>query len=178
MVDSKNVSSADNQQERLVWVAHCVASCWYVVGIADGEGSFNISVKRDSSDSLGWKVSASFNVSQRDRTLLHNLQTFFNAGTIRFRKDGVGYFEVSALHDLQAVIIPFFKTYRLQTKKAEDFDRFCDLVEYISAKKHRSRPGLLHLLDLRDPMNGGAKQRRNDSRIRESLIQESSETIC
>ena len=92
---------------------------YYLAGFADGEGSFNVSFKRERNYGTGWKVALSFNVSQRDRSVLELLQSAFACGTIRYRKDGVGYYEVRRIADLENVIVPFFERHPLKSKKAK-----------------------------------------------------------
>ncbi|MDO8650546.1 MAG: LAGLIDADG family homing endonuclease, partial [Candidatus Berkelbacteria bacterium] len=58
---------------------------WYIAGFVDGEGSFNVSFKKERSYGIGWKVALSFNISQRDAGILKKIQQAFGCGTIRFR---------------------------------------------------------------------------------------------
>ena len=58
------MSSADNQQERLK-TGH------FLAGFVEGEGSFNISIRRKADYKVSWQVVLSFNVSQRDPSLLY-----------------------------------------------------------------------------------------------------------
>ena len=53
--DSDNVTGADNQQERL--------DC-YIAGFVDGEGSFSVSVQRNTSCRVGYQLVPEFHVSQ------------------------------------------------------------------------------------------------------------------
>ena len=43
---------------------------YYLAGFTDGEGSFNISFRPRQDYPIPWKVSVSFNVSQKDRVIL------------------------------------------------------------------------------------------------------------
>jgi len=52
------MSSRDNQQETLFY---------YLVGFVDGEGSFNVSIRKHLDYRIKWKTSLTFNVSQRER---------------------------------------------------------------------------------------------------------------
>ena len=52
---SDNVTGADNQQERLDS---------YIAGYVDGEGSFSVSVQRNSSCRVGFQLIPEFHVSQ------------------------------------------------------------------------------------------------------------------
>src|SRR5919109_5246007 len=79
-VSSDNPSGADNQQERPS------SSSWldaippdlghYVAGFVDGEGSFNVPIRRERDRGLPFRVSLSVNVSQigiETPTLLHQV---------------------------------------------------------------------------------------------------------
>ena len=75
-MSSDNPTGAGNQQERLDHVTPRVPAnlAWYIVGFTDGEGSFNVSFKRERNYGTGWKVALSFNISQRDGSVLELLQ--------------------------------------------------------------------------------------------------------
>lgn len=42
-----------------------IKKAWYIVGFADGEGSFNLSWRKRDDYLIGWKVSPVFNISQK-----------------------------------------------------------------------------------------------------------------
>jgi len=107
----------------------------YIVGFVDGEGSFNISFKIRNDYANGIQVYPSFNISQKEKKNLVWIQKQFGCGTIRNRGDGVYYYEVHNLNDLKNKIIPFFKNYRLKTKKKKAFEIFSEITERISSKK-------------------------------------------
>jgi len=179
MNECDNVLSADNQQERLFANGMRTESemAWYVVGFTDGEGSFNVSLKRERSYGIGWKVGLSFNISQKDSVILRKIQNFFGCGTVRFRKDGVGYFEVRSFTEIEKYVIPFFDQYRLQSKKIDDYETFRTIARLVFAKEHLTYSGMERLLQLRSPMNGGGKRKFSISEILSTLHIESSETI-
>lgn len=62
---TENANNADNQQERLSQLGN------YIAGFVDGEGSFNVSLRKKSDYKIGWQVVLSFNVSQKDPTVLY-----------------------------------------------------------------------------------------------------------
>jgi len=103
---------------------------YYLSGFADGEGSFNISlVSRKQDYKKGWKVAPSFNVSQRDDTVPILFMNFLQCGKIRYRKDGVCYFEVRNINDLCQKVLPFFKKYPLLSKdKNNVFKKFSKII--------------------------------------------------
>lgn len=177
MDDSNNVISADNQQERLLGRVAMIPAhlAWYIVGFTDGEGSFNVSFRKRSYGT-GWKVGLSFNISQKDPGILKMLQEQFECGTVRFRKDGVGYFEVCSFANLKNIIIPFFKFYPLKTIKRKDFEVFATIADMIFSKQHLTKAGLQRLLELREGMNAGGKRKFTSGEILNAYRIESSET--
>lgn len=150
---------------------------WYLTGFTDGEGSFNISFKREMSYGIGWKVDLSFNVSQRGADIPTLFQQTLGCGTIRYRKDGVCYFEIRRFSDIQNKVIPFFDYFSLKSKKAGDYRIFKKIVSLVLAKEHLTYDGMKTLLTLREPMNSGGKRKYSSEQILNLYRMESSETI-
>jgi hypothetical protein len=179
---SENPSGADNQQERPSssnWLdrIHDDLGNW-VAGFVDGEGSFNVPIRRESDRGLPWRVSLSFNVSQIGPEAPELLRQVFGAGTVRGRGDGVFYFEVTKPTDLEERIFPFFDRFPLRSPKRKDLLVFRKIAELVRSGRHRSASGIEEVLLLRGPMNRGGKRRRGDDEIIAVLRDwESSETI-
>lgn len=134
---------------------------WYFAGFVDGEGSFNVSVKRDPSCAMGWQVDPSFNVSQRDRVILALLKRYLGCGTLRERRDGVVYFEVRNLHSLEERVMPFFEKYSfLSAAKKRNFSIFKRIIALMREGAHRNHEGLENILALRDQLNAGRGRKR------------------
>ena len=153
---------------------------YYLAGFVDGEGSFNISIKKADDRPLGWRVSACFNVSQREKQVLELLQQTLACGTIRKRWDGVHYFEVNSFLDLAERVIPFFRKYLLRSpSKNETLEVFSQICEMMCNGEHLTESGLRRIVHLRSSMNNEtSKRHRDDEEILNSLNrQESSETI-
>src|SRR5437763_6972149 len=125
---SDNPTGADNEQERpdsSVWLNRIPADVGhYVAGFVDGEGSFNVPIRRERDRGLPWRVSLSFNVSQLGPEAPTLLRTVFEVGTVRGRGEGVFYFEVTQPNSLEARVFPFFERFRLRGPKAEDLQIF------------------------------------------------------
>ena len=140
---------------------------YYLSGFADGEGSFNVSIINRWDDyKYGWKVSLSFNISQKDDTVPKIFKNVLNCGTIRYRKDGICYFEVRRLKDLTEIIIPFFKNYSFLSKnKKKVFEIFCKIVKIINQKRHLERDGMKEILKLRDLIVVGRKRKYSKKQI-------------
>ena len=146
---------------------------YYLAGFADGEGSFNVSLRPRPDYKNKWKVSVCFNVSQKDKVILTLYKRWLGCGTLRSREDGVWYYEVNNLNSIKECIIPFFEKYKfLSAKKKRDFSKFKQIVSIIDSDDHLTKEGFRKILAIREDMNDGGKRRytRKD-------IEESSETI-
>ncbi len=140
---------------------------YYLSGFTEGEGSFNVSlINRHKDYKHGWKVSLSFNISQKDDTIPRLFKRVLNCGTIRYRKDGICYFEVRRVKDLVEVVIPFFKRFPLISKsKKKVFDIFCQLVQIVNKKQHLKKKGIEEILRLRDLIKVGRKRKYSKEEI-------------
>jgi hypothetical protein len=181
-MSSDNPSGADNQQERpssATWldrIPHDLGH--YIAGFVDGEGSFNVPIRRERDRGMPWRIGLSFNVSQLGAEAPKLLRQAFDVGTVRGRGDGVFYFEVTKPAELEARVFPFFERFPLRGPKSEDLRIFREICALVLAGRHLSPAGLVDILALRGPMNRGGKRRRNDEEIIAVLRRwESSETI-
>ena len=159
---SDNLLGAGNQQERFCeeQIGH------YLAGFADGEGSFNISFRPRNDYRCPWKVSACFNISQKEFEILKVFQSTLGCGTLRSRPDGVWYYEVNTLREMEKNVIPFFKRFPfLSMKKKRDFNLFIRIVALLSEGKQHSEEGIRSILDLRRSMNNGGKRKYSEESI-------------
>lgn len=182
-MSSENPFGADNQQERpssSSWLANLPEDLGhYLAGFADGEGSFNVAFRPRSDHRMPWKVTVTFNVSQRDDTILRVFKDVFEGGNLWQRKDGVWYYETRSLPLILGRVIPFFRKFQIRSARANDFDVFCEIAERMSRGEHLTKHGIQAIVKLRSPMNRGGKRRYPDEFILDSLdLKESSETIC
>jgi hypothetical protein len=155
---------------------------YYLAGFVDGEGSFNVVFRKRKDYRMPWKISACFNVSQRDRVILALLKRHLKCGTMRQRQDGVWYFEVNNQAAIANNVIPFFKHFGfLSAKKKRDFSKFKQVVELIQNGEHLHREGVQRILEIRTDMNDGGANRRkfSDQEILSQFVDagKSSETI-
>jgi hypothetical protein len=180
------VSVSDNSTVRTIsrkdgqlsaWVASVPDSIgYYLTGFTDGEGSFNFSFRRRPDYRMPWKVSVSFNVSQKDREILTLFQRYLGCGTLRPRPDGVWYFEITALSDVAEKVIPFFERFCfLSAKKKRDFAKFRKIVALMQIGAHLNESGIREILAIREEMNDGGNRRYSSPQIIAQLV-ESSET--
>ncbi len=177
---SKNVLSADNQQER----PDQVLNPWYIVGFVEGEGSFHIAFYKDPAMKQGIKVIPEFHVNQSYLRIntLKEVQKYFDCGYIKANhakraNDDTCVYVVRQREDLKSKIIPFFEKYPLLSIKQKSFTLFAKIIKMIIAGKHRTRGGIRQIIKLAYQMNANGKYRlKSQKELLKGL--ESSETIC
>ena len=178
MYQSDNAASGDNQQETAKWLEKIPDDIGnYISGFVDGEGSFNISIRRHPGYKLGWKTSLAFNVSQKGAKSLELLRRTFNCGYVRKRWDNLHYFEIVEFEKVVKYVLPFFSKYNLRSEKKKDFEIFQSVADLMKNGDHLTIAGITKILKLRAPMNYGGKNRR--LKVKEILanLKGSSETI-
>ncbi|MSO95903.1 MAG: hypothetical protein EXQ81_08940 [Thermoleophilia bacterium] len=153
--DSDNVTGADNQQERL--------DC-YIAGYVDGEGSFSVSVQRNSSCRVGFQLLPEFHVSQNaDRAqVLELIKARLGCGYIKAnsKTDRALVYVVRDRGALLGRVIPFFERNPLLSSKQTDVETFASIVRAMARNEHRTDAGFARLLDLAVSMNGGGRSRK------------------
>jgi len=174
--------TAGNQQERPSDLASStqipVELGSYLAGFTDGEGSFNVSFRKRNDYLVPWKASVSFNISQRDDSMCRMFQQALGCGTIRYRKDGVCYFEVTDLRDFLEIVVPFFRRFPLLSKKRFDFEALTKIARMMESGDHLTSEGFRRIVEIRRPMNNGGKRKYTEEEILSSLHpMESSEAI-
>jgi len=141
---------ADNQQERL--------DAKWIVGFADGEGCFHISINKMPKMSLGWQVLPEFRIAQheKDEKVLQKIKNHFDFGDVKInRQDEHGTrkeFRVRGLENLNK-IVQFFRENTLKTSKKKDFEIFSEVINLINKKEHLTKEGLDKIAELISEMN-------------------------
>ena len=134
----------------------------YISGYVDGEGCFTVSISPQAKLLVGWELRPSFSVSQNgDRAeVLHVIQAYFGCGSIRpDRSDQTLKWETRRLDDLVEKVIPHFERYPLMSGKHLDFELFASVCRLAVDGAHRSREGLIKIVDLVRGMNPSGKRR-------------------
>jgi len=136
--------------------------CNYICGLVDGEGSFNISIQSDITHRNRYRLRPAFSIGlhKADKDILHEIVLFFGCGKLRTTCDIIKY-EVSDFGSLAKIIIPFFTTYQLRTKKKKDFESFEAICCLMKNKIHLSDESFKNILRLRSQMNLARRRRRN-----------------
>lgn len=135
---------------------------YFLAGFTEGEGSFNVSLRKKDDYALKWQVVMSFNVSQKDPALLRLLQTTLGCGIIKIRKrDGLFSFDVTNPGDIITKVIPFFRKYPLVSKtKKDNFRIFCLIAKIMENGDHKKITGLHKIVRLRESLNLGISRKR------------------
>jgi len=142
----------DYQQERLV-------NDDYLVGFVEGEGCFYIGIVKSRETTSHWQVVYFFKVSQNPsgRVILEALKNrlacgYIKANSISDKTDKSLAYVVRDLLSLKLKVIPFFKG-KLFTKKADDFRKFCLVIEKVNNFDHLNKQGMKEILDIAYSMN-------------------------
>src|SRR3989344_8186455 len=161
---SKNVSRAENQQERLITVG-------WILGFVDGEGCFSINFVKQYDRKEKYRVRKGyrtkfqifyeFAVVQGESSLesLEKIKDFFGVGKIYLNKrydnhkEHLYRYTVRKLEDLVTIIVPFFKKYELRTSKKRNFEIFTKCLAEIKKGNHLTRKGAIKIAQMTEKMN-------------------------
>lgn len=169
-MSSDNPSGAGNQQERQPEMLNVEqidpAIGHYIAGFVDGEGSFMLKFRPRPDFSTGWKVSLTFNVSQKDEVILTLIKKHIGCGTLFQKGGGVWMYEVNNLSAIRDHVVPFFRRFGfLSRKKKRDFATFRKMLELFLEGVHLTPEGIEELLRLRRGMNDGGKRKYSEEHI-------------
>jgi hypothetical protein len=134
---------------------------YYLLGFADAEGCFNISLKKQKTARFGWVLDPVFHVTQHEssRLVLESFKKTLNCGRI-IKKPGqehVLQFIVDNRRQLVEKVLPFFD--KLVVKE-RDYRIFRDIVLALESKDHSDLHRFKKLVEKAFEMNLGGKQRR------------------
>jgi len=135
---------------------------YYLSGFTDGEGSFNVSLRKRPDHTMGWQIVLTFNVSQKESYILSQFKKYLGCGRIVQRKrDGLFMYIVDNPTSLRDKVIPFFKEYGFlsQTKKY-NFSVFCQIAALVFNKEHLNSGGFNRAIELREKLNIGRGRKR------------------
>ncbi len=164
----------------MAWLENVPSSIGhYLAGFADGEGSFNVSLRRRNDHVRGWQVVLTFNVSQKERHILAYYKRYLGCGRLQERSDGVCYFVVTNIRSVIERVIPFFDRFRfLSQRKQYNFRIFKKITMLVGDSKHLELSGLEEIVKLREDLNRGrGRKRKYTIRDYQKSQRESSETI-
>lgn len=133
----------------------------YLAGFTDGEGSFNVSLRKREDHLMKWQVVLTFNVSQKESYILSQIKKYLGCGRIQQRKDGLHMYVCSNPISIQERVIPFFRKFNLRSQlKKKNFSIFCQIAEKVFEKQHLTHSGLKEIIELREKLNEGKGRKR------------------
>ena len=139
---------------------------WYLSGFADGEGSFNVSLRRRPDHTMRWQVVLAFNVSQKEEYILAMFKKILGCGTLRARPDGIFYYNVSNPRSIIEKVIPFFNRFPFWSqRKRRNFAIFTKIANAVINKEHLTSVGLREIVYLREKLNEGRGRKRKYTAI-------------
>ena len=135
---------------------------YFLAGFVEGEGSFNVSLRKKADYKVSWQVVMSFNVSQKDPSILYLLKNELKCGIIKIRKsDNLHSYDVTKPRDITNIIIPYFKRFPIVSEsKKTNFTIFCKIAFLMEKGEHRNLFGLKRILSLREKLNEGKGRTR------------------
>ncbi len=151
---------------------------YFIAGFVEGEGSFNVSLRKKSDYKVKWQIVLSFNVSQKDPSVLFIIKKELGCGIIKTRKDGLHSLDITNSQEIVKKVIPYFTRYPLlSNSKINNFNIFCKISKLVESGEHRDIKGLKRILLLREKLNEGKGRTRKYGYNDIFPIEESSETI-
>ena len=108
----------------------------YIIGLVDGEGSFNVRINSDNNRRAKVELKFSLKLRHQDKEILDELQKFFGCGKVYIQRDkrknhSLCYrFEVQNKKEVFEKIIPFFTENppKIPSRKV-DFELFKEIAE-------------------------------------------------
>jgi hypothetical protein len=135
-------------------------SPWFITGFTDAEGCFSVSVYKDLTRSIGWRVHAEFLIGlhKRDIGLLKDIQNSLGGiGRIgKFAKDACAL-RVNTLSGALKIIDHFDK-YPLISQKRADYLIWREIIMMMHRKEHITQEGLLAIIRLKASLNLGLSE--------------------
>ena len=175
---SKNVSSANNQQERVPKDVENLK--YYLAGFVDGEGCFSVTICKNKYTALRWKMDPLFQVYQHkdNSRILYIFKDVFNCGYVSKKGGNPSCYVycVDRISDILDCVIPFFDRYQLVGEKYNNFLLFKQIVNGISLKEHLTKEGFVRLAKKAFRMNRNGKYRKNYLNIIIKSLEQSPET--
>jgi hypothetical protein len=122
----------------------------YIVGLTDGEGSFQVQIRKDRKNPT---IRFTIKLIEKDKEILELIKSFFGCGNVYIQNDKrpnhsrCFRYEVSKTSDMNEVIIPFFiKNPPKLKSKINDFELLKQIAEEL--KKEKPNRGLIKTLSI------------------------------
>jgi hypothetical protein len=126
----------------------------WLSGFTDAEGCFNVSITSNARYALGHVIKMRYLLDQKDSTILLIIRNLFGFGkvTLRSKTNGVYRYTATGFKSMNDVI-SYFKVFPLLTKKAQSFDKWLTIHNFVSNKLHLTEEGLAQVRVLQKQIN-------------------------
>lgn len=159
LYEFKELSCFENLPRRMKYLKY------YLLGVADSEGSFNVSIKKQAGTRFGYVLDPIFQVTQHEKNkcVLLLFKRVLNCGRVikKPSSKNLYLFIVDNRRQLREKVIAFFDKYK-PIMKYQEYSLFKEIVLGLEKKQHLSYEGFVHLLKKAYGMNYEGKQRRRD----------------
>ena len=129
----------------------------FIAGLVSGEGSFFVSLQRNTAYKTRTQVVCGFSIKVRadDRELIDLIgQALDLAGNVLESGSGTTVtFSVRKQRDLLERIIPFFDAYPLRGRKRENYELWKQVVHQVAAGAHLTPEGLGEIVEIKMRMS-------------------------
>ncbi len=129
----------------------------YIVGFVDGEGCFSITINKCNKRIPEVRLLFEIELEESDEEILYKISKTIGCGKVykvSYKKHPSwnihSKLKVSNFKDISDKVIPFFTKYPLQAKKRFQFERFCEVAEIISSKRHLTLQGIIDVSRIRN----------------------------
>lgn len=141
---------------------------WFITGISDGDGGFNIRILKDTSLAVGWTVRTYFEITaglnEANFLMLNNINNFFGLiGRVEERRDNNSYvFRVTGLKNC-LILKNHFDEYPLMTYKLVYYQLWCTILLIMVAGEHLNLNGLLKIIALKSLFKKGLSSKLSEA---------------
>lgn len=128
---------------------------YWIAGFIDGEGCFHIGISKHPELRFNYQILPELTVVQhkRDIALLYSIKSAMNCGVVRRNRGDRYCWRVRNLKNLADVIVPFFKKYKLKSKKRIEFLKFAKVVRMMMNREHLAEEGFSKICKIASEMN-------------------------
>lgn len=127
----------------------------FIIGLIDGDGSFYVSFAKDRKIKFGLNITGSI----RDKVLFNDVKEELGCGTIRVLSPTVLRYNIESIKAIRDKLIPFMDKYKLHTNKVVHYNCFKEVLTLYSEGVHKTKQGLIKILELAYNINKGGKRR-------------------
>lgn len=139
----------------------------FIVGFVDGEGCFSINIGKDKTYKHKTSIRLAFEIELRadNRKLLERIRKTLKCGNLydlnyeRYGWNPHVKYRVCKISDVKEKVIPFFKKYPLQGRKARSFEIFVEAFKLVVKKEHLTPEGIEKIKEFQQKMREIGKKR-------------------